>query len=136
MAASARSSFFSPSAGMNSVAILLPRVMVPVLSISTTSTSPDASTALPLRAMTLWERSLSMPAMPMAGRRPPMVVGIRQTSSATRTGTVMTRPMYPAKASRVTTTTMKRPVSPMSSISSACSLGVFWRLALSTIPII
>ena len=87
MAASARSSFFTPSAGMNSVAILFPRVMVPVLSISTTSTSPEASTALPLRAMTLCASSLSMPAMPMAGSRPPMVVGIRQTSRATSTGT-------------------------------------------------
>ena len=118
------------------MAILFPRVMVPVLSMSTTSTSPEASTALPLMAMTLCESSRSMPAMPMAGSRPPIVVGIRQTSSATSTLTGTMIPIYPAKTSRVITTTMNSPVRPMSNISRACSLGVFWRLALSTIPII
>ena len=93
IAASARSALLTPSAGMNSVAILLPSVMVPVLSIRTTSTSPAASTALPLRAMTLCWSSLSIPAMPMAGRRPPMVVGIKQTRRATRTGTDTTMPI-------------------------------------------
>ena len=93
MADTASSSLVTPSAGMNSVAILLPRVMVPVLSSRTTSTFPDASTALPLRATTLWARSLSMPAMPMAGKRPPMVVGMRQTSSATSTGIAKVTPM-------------------------------------------
>ena len=63
----------------------LPRVMVPVLSSSSVSTSPAASTARPLMASTFLRSSRSMPAMPMAESRPPMVVGIRQTSSATIT---------------------------------------------------
>ena len=74
-----------PSTGRNSTACRLPRVMVPVLSSSSTSTSPAASTARPDMAMTLRWISRSMPAMPMAGSRPPMVVGIRQTSRATST---------------------------------------------------
>ena len=65
----------------------LPSVMVPVLSSSSTSTSPAASTARPLVAMTLRRMSRSMPLMPMALNKPPMVVGIRQTSSAISTGT-------------------------------------------------
>jgi hypothetical protein len=56
--------------------------MVPVLSSSSTSTSPATSTALPDLASTLAASARFMPAMPMAGSRPPMVVGIRHTSSA------------------------------------------------------
>ena len=93
MAASAKSSFRIPAAEMNSVAILFPRVMVPVLSIRTTSTFPAASTALPLNEITLLCSSLSMPAMPMAGKRPPMVVGMRQTSKAIRIGMDSATPM-------------------------------------------
>ena len=63
----------------------LPSVIVPVLSSSSVSTSPAASTARPLIASTFLRSSRSMPAMPMAESRPPMVVGIRQTSSATIT---------------------------------------------------
>ncbi len=65
----------------------LPKVIVPVLSSSRISTSPAASTARPEVAITLKRTSRSMPAMPMADNRPPMVVGIRQTSSAAATGT-------------------------------------------------
>ena len=65
----------------------LPRVMVPVLSSSSVCTSPAASTARPLMASTLrWTRR-SMPAMPIADSSAPMVVGMRQTSSDTRTTT-------------------------------------------------
>ena len=53
----------------------LPSVIVPVLSSSSTSTSPAASTARPLMAMTLRCSTRSMPAMPMALSKPPMVVG-------------------------------------------------------------
>ena len=53
MAALARSSSFT-GAGINSVASLLPRVIVPVLSSKTIFTSPAASIALPLKAITLW----------------------------------------------------------------------------------
>ena len=65
----------------------LPRVIVPVLSRSNTSTSPAASTARPLVAITLRRMSRSMPLMPIALNSPPMVVGIKQTSSAVSTGT-------------------------------------------------
>ena len=83
---SASSSARTPGAGRNSVAMRLPSVMVPVLSSRIVSTSPAASTARPLMGMTLWRIRRSMPAMPMAESRPPMVVGIRHTSSATITG--------------------------------------------------
>src|ERR1019366_5529476 len=85
-----RRSMVTSGAGMNSVAWRLPSVMVPVLSSSSTSTSPDASTARPLIASTLFCSKRSMPAMPMALNRPPMVVGIRHTSSAISTGTEKT----------------------------------------------
>ena len=87
-AASASSASVTPSAGMNATAWRLPRVMVPVLSSSSTSTSPAASTARPDMAITFFWIIRSIPAMPMAESRPPMVVGIRQTSSATSTVTV------------------------------------------------
>ena len=75
----------TPATGMNSVAMRLPKVIVPVLSSSSVSTSPAASTARPEVAITLKRISRSMPAMPMADSRPPMVVGMRQTSSAIST---------------------------------------------------
>ena len=84
-AASARSCSVTPRTGRNSVACRLPSVMVPVLSRSSVSTSPAASTARPDMASTLKRTSRSMPAMPMAESRAPMVVGIRVTNSATRT---------------------------------------------------
>ena len=86
-AASATSCSVWPPTGKKSDAMRLPRVMVPVLSSSSVCTSPAASTARPLMASTLrWTRR-SMPAMPMADSSAPMVVGIRQTSSETRTTT-------------------------------------------------
>ena len=80
-----------PSKGTNCVARRLPTVIVPVLSKSSVSTSPATSTALPLLAMMLARRARSMPAMPMAASRAPMVVGIRQTSRATSVGTSVPR---------------------------------------------
>ena len=74
-----------PLTGTNSAACRLPRVMVPVLSSSSVDTSPAASTARPDMASTLRCTSRSMPAMPIAESRAPIVVGIRQTSSATST---------------------------------------------------
>ena len=88
-AASASVSAVTPGAGKNSVAWRLPRVMVPVLSRRRTSTSPAASTARPEVAMTFAWIMRSMPAMPIAERSPPMVVGMRQTSNATSTVMVM-----------------------------------------------
>ena len=74
-----------PGAGKNSLAWRLPKVMVPVLSSSSTSTSPAASTARPEVAITLACIMRLMPATPMADSSPPMVVGIRHTSSAIST---------------------------------------------------
>ena len=55
-----------PGAATTSVAMRLPKVMVPVLSSSRVSQSPAASTARPEVASTLTFSSRSMPAMPMA----------------------------------------------------------------------
>ena len=89
---SASSSMRTPWAGTNSVAMRLPSVIVPVLSSSIVSTSPAASTARPLIGITLWRISRSMPAMPIAESSPPIVVGIRHTSSDTITVTEKRRP--------------------------------------------
>ena len=75
--------FADAGAAMNATAWRLPSVIVPVLSSSKVFTSPAASTALPLIASTLCCITRSMPAMPIADNRPPIVVGIRHTSSAT-----------------------------------------------------
>ena len=87
-------------AGMNSTAWRLPSVIVPVLSSSSTSTSPAASTARPDMAITLAWIMRSMPAMPIAESRPPIVVGIKHTSSATSTVTVIGLP-WPAAVDAV-----------------------------------
>ena len=83
----ATSSSATPLRAMNSVACRLPSVIVPVLSSSSVSTSPAASTARPDRASTLKRTSRFMPAMPIADRSAPMVVGIRVTKSAISTTT-------------------------------------------------
>ncbi len=72
----------TPGMGMNAEAWRLPSVIVPVLSSSSTSTSPDASTARPESASTLRRTRRSMPAMPIADSSAPIVVGISATSSA------------------------------------------------------
>ena len=82
-----------PAAGTKADAWRLPKVMVPVLSRSSTSTSPAASTARPEVAITLAAISRLIPATPMADSRPPMVVGIRQTSSASSTGSDTASPL-------------------------------------------
>ena len=88
-----------PSKGANCVARRLPMVIVPVLSKSNVSTLPATSTALPLLAMMLARKARSMPAMPMAAKRAPIVVGMRQTKRATSVGTsvprLMRRPLMP-----------------------------------------
>ena len=72
---------------MNSLAMRLPSVMVPVLSSRMVSTSPAASTARPLMGMMFLRISRSIPAIPTAEMRPPIVVGMRQTRRATITVT-------------------------------------------------
>ena len=59
--------------------------MVPVLSSRRVEQSPAASTARPDIASTFRCTIRSMPAMPIADSRPPIVVGARQTNSATST---------------------------------------------------
>ena len=92
-ATSASSCSFTPGAAWNAEACRSPSVIVPVLSSSNTFTSPAASTARPDVAITFERTMRSMPAMPIADSRPPIVVGIRHTSSATSTTEVMTVPV-------------------------------------------
>ncbi len=91
-AASASSASETPGAVRKASAWRLPSVMVPVLSRRRVLTSPAASTARPDRASTLRRTRRSMPAMPMAGSSAPIVVGMRQTSRATSTGTAWRAP--------------------------------------------
>src|SRR5262245_61596299 len=121
---------------MNWVAIRLPSVIVPVLSSSMVSTSPAASTARPLIGITLTRIRRSIPAIPIADSRPPIVVGIRQTSNATITVTENRRPEYRPSGTSVTQAIRKMIVMPESRTWSAISLGVFCRFAPSTRPII
>ena len=92
----------------------LPWVMVPVLSSSSVSTSPEASTARPLMAMTFFCSRRSMPAMPIAESRPPIVVGMRQTSSATMAVAESAMLEYCASGTSVTQANRKTSVSPTS----------------------
>ena len=79
-----------------------------------------------------------MPAMPIAESRPPIVVGIRQTSSAASTVMVTGAPApaeltaYCENGSSVTVASRNTIVRPASRMSSAISFGVFWRFAPST----
>ncbi len=122
--------------GTNSAAWRLPYVMVPVLSSSRTSTSPDASTARPESARTLRRTRRSMPAMPIALRSAPIVVGMSATSSAMSVVREMAVPAKSANGLSVTTTTRKTSVRPASRIDRAISFGVLRRSAPSTSAII
>ena len=82
--------------------------------------------------MTLKRISRSMPAMPIADSRPPIVVGMRQTSSAISTVADRSVPEYLASGHSVTQTIRKIRVRPESRIDSASSFGVFCRSAPST----
>jgi hypothetical protein len=55
-------------------------VIVPVLSSNNVSRSPAVSTALPLLVITFARKALSMPAIPIALSKPPIVVGIKHTN--------------------------------------------------------
>ena len=77
-----------------------------------------------------------MPAIPMAGNKPPIVVGIRQTSKATSTIGSRVMPRDPAMTGRVATTSTKVRVITVNKIPRAISLGVFWRFEPSTSAII
>ena len=84
-----KSSVDTPLAGQKWVALRLPMVMVPVLSNSNTSMSPAVSTALPDLVITLARKALSIPAIPMADNKPPMVVGIKHTNSEIKAAMVI-----------------------------------------------
>ena len=68
-----------------------------------------------------------MPAMPIAESSPPIVVGIRHTSSATRMTIGCSASANIANGWRVTVASRKMIVSPASRMLSAISFGVFWR---------
>ena len=105
---------------------------MPVLSSSSTSTSPAASTARPLIASTFFCTSRSMPAMPMALSRPPMVVGIRQTSSATSTGMEKSTPDV---VCRKPSTTAARPGRSRSARTAGSSARSRWAFSgVSRLP--
>ena len=131
-AASARSASATPGIGTNSEAWRLPSVIVPVLSSSRTSTSPEASTARPESASTLRRTSRSMPAMPIALSSAPIVVGMSATSRATSVVTEMSVLAKSAKGCSVTTTITKISVSAASRMFRAISFGVLRRSAPST----
>ncbi len=135
-AASARSASDTPGIGTNAAAWRLPSVIVPVLSSSSTSTSPEASTARPERASTLRRTSRSMPAIPIALSSAPIVVGMSAISSAISTVIVMLVSANSPNGRSVTTTTRNTIVRPASRIESAISFGVLRRAAPSTRAII
>ena len=126
-AASARVFSSTPSAGKNAEAWRLPRVIVPVLSSSKTSTSPAASTARPLVAMTLAPSIRLIPATPIAESSPPIVVGIRHTSSATSTVTLTALPLQAENGQMVAVASRNTSVRAISRIVSAISFGVLRR---------
>ena len=141
MALVARAASSTPGAGKKAEAWRLPWVMVPVLSSSSTSTSPAASTARPEVAITLACIMRLMPATPTADSKPPMVVGIKHTSRAIRAVMLTTVPDLAASTlkmengNNVTVTTRNTIVSATSKIVSAISFGVLARLAPSTMLI-
>ena len=135
-ATSASSASETPGIGMNSLASRLPIVIVPVLSSSSTSTSPEASTARPDSAKTLRRTSRSMPAMPIADSSAPIVVGISATSSEIRVVSEIGVWANSPNGRSVATTIMKISVSPASRMLSAISFGVLRRSAPSTSSII
>ena len=131
-AASASSRSLTPGTGRKRAAWRLPSVIVPVLSSSSTETSPAASTARPDVASTLRRTRRFMPAMPMAESSAPIVVGMSETKSAASTASVMPAPARCAIGTSDAHTTRKIRLMPASRIESAISFGVRWRSAPST----
>ena len=98
--------------------------------------SPHASTALPEVAITLNRATRSIPAMPMALNNPPIVVGIKATSRATRLTTAVGCPTNAATGGKVATAIRNTCVSTANNTVKAISLGVLVRSAPSTNAII
>ena len=105
---------------------------MPVLSSNNVFTSPAASTARPDIAKILRCTRRSIPAIPIADSKAPIVVGIRQTRSETKTTMVCCAWLKIASGCKVTTANMKIMVKLASRMLSAISFGVFWRDAPST----
>ena len=99
--------------------------MVPVLSKSKTSISPATSTALPDFAITLAFKARFIPAIPIAGSKPPMVVGIKHTNKATNRIGLMEIFRKCPMIGKLTTTMTKVTVMTVNKIPSAISFGVF-----------
>jgi hypothetical protein len=135
-AACPTSSFVYPFSGTNSFTVRWPSVIVPVLSRIRMSTSPAASTAFPDFATTFASPTRAIPATPIAGSSPPIVVGISATRRETRTATSISSPRWSARNRNAPTTTMKVAVSPINRIVRLISLGDFGRFAFSTREII
>ena len=130
-------------AGRNAVAWRLPSVIVPVLSRSSTSTSPAASTARPRRRDDV-RLDHAVHAGDADGREQP-ADGRRDEAHEQRhehRDRDRRAPPWPPRRCRarygssVTVASRKMIVSAASRMSSAISFGVFWRLAPSTIAII
>ena len=91
--------------------------------------------------MTLARIMRSMPAIPIADRSPPIVVGMRQTRSAISTVSVTTSPFpadataYSENGASVAVASRNTSVRKASRIDSAISFGVRPRFAPSTIAI-
>ena len=74
--------------GIKASAKRFPKVIVPVLSKTKVFISPQTSTACPEVAMMLNWATLSIPAIPIALSKLPMVVGISATKRAINTVTL------------------------------------------------
>ncbi len=98
--------------------------------------SPEASTARPERASTLRRTRRSIPAMPIALSRAPIVVGISATSKEINVVSEIAVPEKRPNGRSVTTTIMKIRVRPARRMPRAISLGVLRRAAPSTRAII
>jgi hypothetical protein len=98
--------------------------------------SPAVSTALPDFVMTLARKARFMPAIPMAERSPPMVVGMRHTKREMKAAMVIGVLAKSAKGLRVTVTMMNTKVKPANKDGEGNLIGGFCRLAPSTKAII
>ena len=100
------------------------------------STSPAASTAFPDLATTFASPTRAIPATPIAGRSPPIVVGIKATRREIRIARSMSNPRWSARNRNALQTTRKIAVSPTNRIVRLTSLADFGRFAFSTREII
>jgi hypothetical protein len=109
---------------------------VPVLSRISVSTSPAASTAFPDFATTFALPTRVMPATPIAGSSPPIVVGMRATRREMRMARSIADPTSSARKRNAPTTRTKMAVRPIKRIVRLISLGDLGRFAFSTRAII